>query len=145
MPENPMMIQLGKLYEALFQLPYIGETLVRKWVRGLGTIVYYAPFSGVSRQANLEGVKSTLERMVRIMKFDVEILNDSEEPDSFEFLVHCCPYGYNRADQQGVCDAAMDMDRVMFRHVGAEMIIKEAIVYGAPACRVQMKDLTKKQ
>ena len=60
-------------------------------------------------------------------------------PDSFEFYVNGCPYGFKRPDQATACDAAMEMDRKLFRLLGAELTILESAPEGAQKCRMVMR------
>lgn len=128
-------LSLGRFYERLYRVPGVGESLVRGFCRNLGRISFYSP-SGLKRSDNLPGVKATLVESCRKMGFKMEL--SGEKPDQFEFFVLECPYGYHRPEQQGVCDAAMDMDRVMFRLCGGDLRVEETIPGGAPKCRITM-------
>ncbi|MCX5859759.1 MAG: hypothetical protein NT056_07690 [Proteobacteria bacterium] len=130
------MLSLGRFYERLYRVPGIGESLVRGWCRNLGRVSFYSP-SGLKRSDDLQGVKETLVESCRKMGFKMEL--SGEKPGQFEFFILECPYGYHRPDQQGVCDAAMDMDRVMFRLCGGDLQVEETIPGGAAKCRVTMR------
>lgn len=133
---------MGKFYSLLHKLPG-GDKIVRAYVKGLGRFIYYMPGSGASKQSSIDGVRQNLLDMADMMCFDLEVIDESITPDSFEFYVNECPYGYCREDQYEVCDAAMDMDREMFRHIGAELIVQDYITKGAPKCRILMKWIEK--
>jgi len=133
------MLALGRFYERLYRLP-AGEKLVRGWCRNLGRMAFYSP-SGMKRSETLAGVRDTLINSCRRMGFKVEL--SYEQPDHFEFFVLECPYGFKHPDHQGVCDAAMDMDRVMFRLCGGDLRVQETIPGGAPKCRVTMHKVSK--
>jgi len=137
-PEKTMRM-LGRLYEGLCRIPLVGVPMARAWNRNLGRLVFYTPGSGAVRQDSLEGVKAYLLETGRQMNFPFEMIPESQGPDSFEFYVNGCPYGFKRPDQALPCDAAMEMDRVLFRLLGADLIIKEVAVEGVPRCRIQMK------
>jgi len=128
-------LSLGRFYERLYRVPGVGESLVRGFCRNLGRISFYSP-SGLKRSDNLQGVKETLVESCRKMGFKMEL--SGEKPDQFEFFILECPYRYHRPDQQGVCDAAMDMDRVMFRLCGGDLRVEETIPGGASKCRITM-------
>jgi len=81
--------------------------------------------------------KQDFARMTALMDFDLETVQRGE--DRLEVILEACPYGYRRPDQQGVCDAAMDMDRAMFGHAGYEVTIDACIPSGAHACLVSMR------
>jgi hypothetical protein len=136
--QKGFMHGMGKYYELLYKLP-LGEKIVRTYTRGLGKLIFYSPGSGARRQKNIDGVRKILVDMCSKMNFNLELIKESIKPSSFEFYVNECPYNFNRSDQQGVCDAAMDMDREMFRLIGGELIILESTVKGAPKCRILMK------
>jgi len=135
------MLSLGRFYERLYRVPGVGESLVRGWCRNLGRVSFYSP-SGLKRSDNLQGVKETLVESCRKMGFQLE-LSGKAGPDQFEFFILECPYGFHRLDQQGVCDAAMDMDRVMFRLCGGELRVEDTIPRGATKCRVTMHKISK--
>ncbi len=141
--QETMMRFNGKVYELIYKIPGIGPKLVRYYNRGLGKFIFLAPGSGAERQESIEGVKQNLIDMSKMMKLPIYMSDNDVGPDCFEFFVDPCPYGYHREDQQGVCDAAMDMDRTMFKNIGAELIIKESIPEGAPKCRIWMKWIDK--
>ncbi len=136
---NPakMMADMGIRYEKMFKIPKIGEPLVRGVTRTFGHVNFRMPGIGPKRHKTIQGVKEDLARMVELMELPIAFIDENDTSDSFEIYVEHCPYGYHRPDQQGVCDAAMDMDRVLFRNMGAELIIKESIVYGAPKCHIK--------
>ena len=134
-----MMLGLGKFYEGLCRIPGIGEPLARSLNRGLARFVFYTPGSGASRQDSILGVKAYLLKTGERMDFPFEIIPGSEGPDSFEFYVGSCPYGFRRPDQEKACDAAMEMDRVLFKLIGADLIIQETAPRGASKCRMTMK------
>lgn len=68
--------------------------------------------------------------MCGLMEVPLEV--SKESPDQLEFLVAACPYGYNRRDQEGVCDAVMDLDRTMVKLCGGSMVIEESIAGRRP-------------
>ena len=138
MPIEPLkfMSRMGRFYERLYPLPALGEPMVRGINRGIARMNFYGPLLGLKRHDSVDGFKKQFLRLIEMMQLPIEIIAESEGPNGFEFYVHSCPYGYHRPDQQGVCDAAMDMDRVLFKLMGADLTILEAAVQGAPRCRV---------
>jgi len=141
MPINPVkfMPRMGKLYERLYPLPAVGDPLVRGINRGIARMNFHNPILGLKRHDSVEGFKKQFLELVEMMQLPIEIIPDSEGPEGFEIYVNGCPYGYHRADQQGVCDAAMDMDRILFKLMGADLTIRESAVQGAPRCRVAFR------
>jgi hypothetical protein len=143
MPRNPekMMSTLGKLYEGLCKVPAVGVPTARAWNRLMGRLIFRAPEPGPGGKArdSLMGVKDYLLRSGEEMHFPFEIIEETVGPDSFEFYVNGCPYGYKRPDQAIACDAAMEMDRTLFSLLGAELIILESAPEGVQKCRILLK------
>lgn len=141
MPPNTekMMPKLGRLYELLCKIPSIGEPLARSMNRNMGRMIFYMPGSGAKRMSSIPELKEYLLQTGREMNFPFEIIEESVGPDSFEFYVNGCPYGYNRPDQAKACDAAMEMDRVLFHLLGGELIVKESAPEGVQKCRILLK------
>jgi len=135
------MALAGRNYQRLFKIPGLGEPLVRGINRVIARISFYSPIFGLKHHDSMEGFKEDFIKLAEMTKLPVEIIEETVGPGRFEFYVHSCPYGYHRPDQQGVCDAAMDMDRVLFRLMGAELVIEESAVSGAPRCRISMNKI----
>ena len=79
------------------------------------------------------------QRVAEKLGFLVEM--SGEKTDQFEFFILSCPLGYYRAEQQGLCDAAMDLDRTMTRLCGAELAVKESIPGGASKCWICIRKI----
>ncbi len=141
MPKNveKPMLMFGKLYEKVCKIPGVGVPMTKAWNTGLAKLVYRAPEPGGKPKDNIEGVKDYLLWSGEEMNFPFEIIEETVGPDSFEFYVGYCPYGFKHPHQDKACDAAMEMDRVLFKLLGADLIIKETVVEGAPKCRMLMK------
>ncbi len=133
------MLMMGKFYEMLCKIPVIGYPIARLYNRNIGRMIFYTPGSGAKRQDSLEGIRKYLLKTGKDMNFPFEMIPESDTPDSFEFFVGYCPYGYKHPDQAKPCDAAMEMDRILFKLQGGELTIKETTVEGAPKCRILMK------
>jgi hypothetical protein len=134
-----MMLGLGRLYERLCKIPVVGEPFARAWNRSTARFIFYTPGSGAKRQGSLLGVKEYLLKTGEQMGFPFELIPENDTAESFEFYVNYCPYGFKHPDQAKACDAAMEMDRVLFKLLGADLIIRESVVEGAPRCRMLMK------
>jgi hypothetical protein len=131
-----MMISMGKLYENLYKLPR-GESLVRKLARNIARMAFHSPGSVMKKRDSAVEIKDDLVRMCGRM--DIVINVTKADQDKFEFLVPVCPYLYQRRDQEGVCDAAMDMDRTLIRLGGGKLIIEESVTRGDPVCRITVR------
>ena len=136
--EKPMLM-LGRLYEGLCKIPLVGVPLTKAWNRGMGRLIFRAPEPGGKPKDSLAGVRDYLLWSGKEMNFPFEIIEETVGPDSFEFFVGCCPYGFKHPHQEKACDAAMEMDRLLFKLLGADLIIMETVVEGAPKCRILMK------
>ena len=137
--EKPMLM-FGKLYELYCKIPLVGVPMTRAWNRFLGAMVFRTkPEPGGKKRDDIAGVKDYLLWSGEEMNFPFEIIEETVGPDSFEFYVGYCPYGFKQPHQAKACDAAMEMDRVLFKRLGADLIIKETVVEGAPKCRMLMK------
>ncbi len=129
----------GKFFEVLYKTPLVGEFVVRCITRSLGRIMFYSPLLGFYRTDTISGIKKQLEALTDNVGIPISIIKEGEE--ELQFLVHQCPYRYCRPDQQGVCDAIMDIDRYLFRLCGAELIIQDATVFGASECKILMRKI----
>lgn len=136
---DKVMLSSGKAYEGLCKIPLIGPPLARVINRNMGRFIYYMPGTGCKREDTCEGVKAYLAKTRDDMGFPFEFIPESEGPDSFDFYVAGCPYGYKRPDQEVPCDAAMEMDRKMFELMGWNLTIKEAAVHGAAKCLIHLE------
>ena len=140
MPDmTKVMPKLGGLYETMCKIPLVGVPMTRAYNRLMGRLIFRTPDVGGKRKNSISEVKDYLLWTGEEMGFPFEILEDTVGPDSFEFTVAYCPYGFKAPHQTIPCDAAMEMDRVLFKLLGADLIIKETACEGAPKCRMLMK------
>ena len=138
-PQMVWMHLMGHFFENLYRVPRMGDSLVRSLAKGMARGTVLLPFTGFRRPSSVEESIALLSLICRRMAISVDIVG--QKPDGFLFEVPACPYGYNRPDQQGVCDAVMDLDRLVYRHFGLELTILESVVAGAPRCRMSMRQL----
>jgi hypothetical protein len=136
---DKVMLSTGKTYEGICKIPLIGSQLARLLNRNIGRLIYYMPGTGAGRIDTCQGIKDYLIKGCEVMGFPFEFIPESEEPDSFEYYVTDCPYGFKRPDQEVPCDAAMDMDRQLFKLMGWNVTIKESAVHGAPKCLIHIE------
>jgi len=138
MTPSTVMATLGRFYEQIYKLPRVGPSLVRGVNRYVAFWSFYSHIVRGKRYRSIADFKKEFLRLVAIMKFPIEIVPGSDTPDRFDLHVSECPFGYCRPDQQGVCDATMEMDRGLFGRMGAELKIMETIPEGATQCRIAM-------
>lgn len=127
------MLLLGSAYRQLYRVPVAGDAAVRAIGRGIALLGRCSPYR-MRDGASADALKRDLERALKAMDIDFQELRESE--GKLELVLAKCPYGFDRPEHVGVCDAAMEQDRAMLRHVGASLTIEESIPEGAPACRV---------
>jgi hypothetical protein len=133
------MRMFGRLYEWGCKIPWVGVPTVKAWNRVLGSLIFRAPEPGGKPKESITGVKDYLLWSGKEMNFPFEIIEESVGPESFEFYVNGCPYGFKRPDQAAACDAAMEMDRKLFGLLGAELVILESAPEGVQKCRMMLK------
>jgi predicted ArsR family transcriptional regulator len=128
--------QIGKLNYMIYNLPGIGEKLLRGQSRAAAYAAFYAPFLGGKKCGSVKeliaGWKSFLN------KSGIELVVTAEDKKSFIFEVGACPYGYVKKEECGACDAAMDLDRTYLRLLGGKMEILETIPGGASKCKFRV-------
>jgi len=134
------MLMFGRLYEWGCKVPWVGVPMVRAWNRMMGSLLFRAPEPGGKPKDSITGVKDYLLWSGKEMNFPFEIIEESVKPDSFEFYVNGCPYGFKRPDQLKACDAAMEMDRKLFSLLGGELtVLESAPEHGVQKCKMLMK------
>ncbi len=134
---NKALTSLGRFFEATYKLPLLGDFVVRRITRGMASMTFHNPLSSMKKHDSIQGVKQELQKMAE--KANGELLISKEDETSFEYLSSPCPYGFNRKDQAGVCDAVMDLNRHLFDLCGAKLTIHERMAAGAPRCRITME------
>ena len=133
------MLSMGKLYELYCKIPVIGVPLARLLNRIMGVIIFLTTAPSRKRQDSIGPVKDYLLKIGKESNFPFEVIEESIGPDSFEFYVGYCPYGFKEPHQQKACDAAMDMDRTLFSMLGADLTVLEDAPHGAAKCRCLLK------
>ncbi len=124
---------LGSTYGLICRVPMVGEPMVRGFCRAMGFLGNCVP-GGMKWKGSMAELKHDLEAVFERLDIDFEAMNQVEE--SLELILTSCPYGFRRPEHAQACDAAMDMDRNMFRHCGCDLTIEARLPYGDPACRV---------
>ncbi|MBT3388559.1 MAG: hypothetical protein HN737_02665 [Desulfobacterales bacterium] len=141
MPPNTdkMMLSLGKFYELLCKIPLIGYPFARFYNRMMGRILFYMPGSDAKRADSIDGIRQYLLKTKEDMGFPFVMIPESDTEDSLDFFVDGCPYGYTRSDQEKACDAAMQMDHILFKLQGGDLTILEKVMDGPDKCRMHIK------
>jgi hypothetical protein len=127
---------LGRAYGLIYRVPLVGEPAVRGISRALGFMGSHVPY-GLKRCASMAELRRNLERVLVTMDIDIGAISDDE--GSIELILPSCPYGFRRPEQAGVCDAAMDLDRTLFRYCGYDLAIEARLPHSDPVCRVSIR------
>ena len=135
-PEKKVFHLLGSIYSNIYRIPFIGNLIVRGVCRTFGLLGYLGAMRH-NHYSSVEEFAGFFKTMTDAGGIEVEI--SSIDETQFEFSLKECPYGFNRPEQQGVCEAAMDMDRTLFGLCGFELTIKESIPGGSPVCVEHMR------
>ncbi len=133
MPIATLLPLAGKLNATLCAVPFVGEPLVRTQNRLFGKIAFHLPVMGAHKCTTIDEVKQQWLSFLSRVGIHPRIVD--EKPNSFAFQIDACAYGFDRPEQQQVCDACMDFDRVFVKHLGAELVIEHSIPQGAAECR----------
>ncbi len=136
------IIKLGKMYELVYKFPKFGNKMCRRMCKNIATITFHTPFLKMKKHDNIQGVKEEFLKLGEL--YGGEVIISKEDNTSFEYKSSPCPYGYSCADQKGVCDAAMDMNRQLLKLCGAKLVIHERISMGAPQCRASIRMIDSK-
>ena len=132
---NRSFLLLGLIYRLLYRLPVVGDSVVRGISRTIGVVAYRSPY-GIKSCVSMDAFREELQRLAAMADLPVEITGHDE--DRLDLVVNWCPYGFSRPEHKGACEAAMDMDRIMYRYCGLELVIDESVLDGLPTCKVSI-------
>jgi hypothetical protein len=124
---------LGGTYSLIYRAPLAGEPAVRGLCRVLGFLGNRVP-GGMKWRGSMAELRQDLASVFERLDIDFEAMNHDEE--SIELILTSCPYGFSRPEHALACDAAMDLDRNLFRHCGCDLTIEARLPHGDPVCRV---------
>ncbi|MDD3717708.1 MAG: hypothetical protein PHP28_03470 [Actinomycetota bacterium] len=127
---------LGSLYRLFCRVPLVGEPAARIIASALGFAGGHVP-GGMKWRGSMAALRQDLEKVFARTGIDFERLDHDEE--GIELVLPSCPYGFRRPEDAAACDAAMDMDRTMFRYCGCDLSIETRLPYGDPVCRVVIR------
>ena len=133
MPEVKPLHWVGRVHARVFKVPVIGERFVRTQSRLAAKLAFRLPVLGARKCASLHELRGEWLKFLGMAGIYPSI---SRETDTeFELELDACPYGFCREEEQGVCDACMDLDRAYVRLLGGEMEVVHSIPSGSPSCR----------
>jgi hypothetical protein len=127
---------IGGIYGLICRVPLVGESAVRGFCQALGFLGNRVP-GGMKWRGSMAELKQDLEDVFGQLDIDFEAMNYDEE--SIELILSSCPYGFSRPEHALACDAAMDLDRTLFRHCGCDLTIEARLPHGDPVCRVLIR------
>ena len=130
---DSMMHMTGRLHIMLCYIPLIGEPIARAYS---WCMAFFPWLGGVRRTESIVETKQHLVESGEMMGFPFQF--SEIQGDRFILELPYCPYGFSDSKHQRPCDTAMDMDRIMLRRCGAEMIITQTIPEGAKCCRMEI-------
>lgn len=127
---------IGKINALVFSIPGVGETLVRATSSAVGKLAFRLPLLGGTPAQHVGHVHDQWLRFLGLMGIKAKVV--TREDGQFIMTVDSCPYGFERADEEGICDACMDLDRAYVQSMGARFEIEERIPDGAHKCRFRI-------
>ena len=124
---------VGQLHYWVYKLPFLGETLVRGANRAVAQAAYHLPVLGGKLCQTVSELKSEWFRFLE--RLGLAPRATYEDENSFHWEIDFCPYHFHRLEDQGVCDACMDLDREYIEQLGGRLEILETIPGGSHSCR----------
>jgi hypothetical protein len=132
---NRMFLAIGYLYRAMYRLPRAGDRMVRGTGRFIASGYRRSPYA-IGTCGSVAEFRQGFERLLKLADLPAEVTGHDDE--KLELVVKRCPYGFSGPKHRDVCDAAMDMDRIMYRYSDMELVIDECIPDGATDCRISI-------
>lgn len=122
---------LGMIHILLNRIPLFGTALARF----LGRCIAIFPWlGGVRGSTSIIETRQQLMDAGDLMNFPFEF--GEIEGDRFVLELPRCPYGFHREEHRAACDTAMEMDRILLKWAGADLIITDTIPRGECRCRM---------
>ena len=134
---DSLMPLLGKWNALAYRLPVLGESLVRTQSRAIAKMAFHMPLLGGRPCSNIGEIKEGWLKFLGRAGISITITRETE--NEFEFEVEACPWGFRNPDDQGVCDACMDLDRTYVRLLGGEMEVLASIPSGSACCTERIR------
>jgi hypothetical protein len=136
LPISRVLPMVGTMNALIYAIPGVGETLVRAMSTTTGKLLFRLPLLGGTPAQHVGNVHDQWLRFLGLMGIRSKIV--TRQDGQFVMTVDACPYGYEHAGQEGVCDACMDLDRAYVQAMGARFEIEERIPDGAHQCRFRI-------
>lgn len=127
---------VGKVNKTIHEIPIIGEVVVRASSRAMGTLAFKAPLFGGKPAQHIGHVKDQWLRFLGLIGLKPQVVDVTD--GAFELVLDKCPYGFSSEDEQDVCDACMDLDRIYIHHLQGRFEILERITQGSSCCRFRV-------
>lgn len=136
LPVIRLMPLMGKINALVFAIPGLGEPIVRVVSKTAGKLLFKLPLLGGQPAQHVGHVHDQWLKFVGLVGIKADVVSRTD--GQFVMTVDTCPYGFGEADEQGVCDACMDLDRAYVRSLGARFEIEERLPEGAHQCRFRI-------
>ena len=128
-----VMPVMGRVNRMVFNVPYVGEIVVRAASRAMGSLAFRLPLVGGRPSAHIGDVRDQWLRFVGLAGLRPTV--EQKEDGMFDFSFDRCPYGYSEAGDKDVCDACLDLVRIYFEMLRGRLEVKERRTYGGSCCR----------
>lgn len=136
LPINRMLPLVGKVNSLVFAIPGLGEPIVRTVSKAIGKLAFKLPLLGGEPAQHVGHVHDQWLKFMGLVGINTDVI--SREDGQFVMTMDACPYGFDEADQHGVCDACMDLDRAYVQSLGARIEIEQRIPDGAHQCQFRV-------
>lgn len=123
---------IGKVDSFIFEIPGIGEPLLRGIQKTAAHLFFRLPYLGGRRCRTREELESAWFKF--LSRFGIFPTVTREDGRQFSWLIDACPYGFSCSRDRSVCDAVMDLDRTYTHLLGGELEIVDRIPLGADVC-----------
>jgi hypothetical protein len=127
---------VGRINKLIFEIPVVGELVVRAHSRAVGTLAFKAPLFGSEPANHIGQVKDSWLRFLGLVGLETRVVEVTD--GAFELEMDRCPYGFDSEDDKDVCDACMDLDRIYMQHLRGRFEIVDRIPHGSHACRFRV-------
>ncbi len=132
LPIQRVLPLVGKIDSLIYSIPVLGETALRAKSRALGRLAFRVPLLGAKPAQHVGHVQDQFLRFLGLLGLKSTVIDKGD--GYFVMQVDQCPYGFAEADEAGVCDACMDLDRAYVGEMGARLEIEERIPGSAHHC-----------
>jgi hypothetical protein len=128
---------VGKLHAIVYQVPGLGEKIVRGQSRATAHLAFLLPVLGGKKCSSLGELRGEWLKFLGLAGIFPSVSRETDH--EFETELAACPYGFHRQEQHGVCDACMDLDRAYVKLLGGELKVTHTLPMGSGCCRCTVR------